>query len=336
MGQKGRRDWSMIVLLVQLACWHLIAFALVSPRISYAATTIDLSKEFARSSGSSGDAFIQRLASQEPRIRSTLVLEKGKIVSEYYRSDIDPNENHQVWSATKSWMGMLVGMLVKDGLLNTDETLGDVFSDDIWMNIADSQFRKNVTIEELLTMSSGFFDEWERGYQWTSYENGTAGGANVTDSLQFPLVGERGTFQYLGTSQILSYVLDSRTNLTPFEYLKEKLLPSIGIDATNISWWANVDQMSYGYHGLNLTPEQMAKFGQLYLQEGMVGSTVTPLVDPEWIKLSSSPKINVRSRIFTDFSVDYGYLMWIFNMPNRTDIASFYCAMGIGGQVSAC
>ena len=147
-----------VLAIIILKFCHPIALALASPSSTTAATTIDLSHEFARSSGSSGDAFIQSIASSEPRIRSALVLERGKIVSEYYRDDIDPTENYQVWSATKSWMGLLIGLFVKDGLLDMDETLGDVFSDDVWMNIhiTDAQFRKNVTMKELLTMTSGF------------------------------------------------------------------------------------------------------------------------------------------------------------------------------------
>jgi len=68
-------------------------------------------------------------------------------------------------------------------------------------------------------------------------------------------------------SQILSYAILEASNKTPGEHLAD-VLPALGIDtgsSANYDWMVNKDGMEYGYHGLVMTAEQMAKFGQLYL-----------------------------------------------------------------------
>ena len=90
-----------------------------------------------------------------------MVIENGSIVSSYHRDDVDPNETHEVNSVTKSWMSLLFGIMVDDGLLSLDTTLGEIFSnDDEWADVTDgsTDFRKGVTVRELLTMTSGLID----------------------------------------------------------------------------------------------------------------------------------------------------------------------------------
>ncbi len=75
-----------------------------------------------------GAAAITATANAFPEIRTALVLEHGKIVAEYARDDVDPSDLFQVWSTTKSWMSMLFGFAVKDGLVDLEETLGEIFA----------------------------------------------------------------------------------------------------------------------------------------------------------------------------------------------------------------
>jgi CubicO group peptidase (beta-lactamase class C family) len=60
-----------------------------------------------------GAAAITATASALSEIRTALVLEHGKIVAEYTRDDLDPNDLYQVWSTTKSWMSMLLDLQSK-------------------------------------------------------------------------------------------------------------------------------------------------------------------------------------------------------------------------------
>jgi CubicO group peptidase (beta-lactamase class C family) len=75
-----------------------------------------------------GAAAITATATAFSEIRTALVLEHGKIVAEYARDDVDPNDFYQVWSTTKSWMSMLFGFAVEEGLIGLGETLGEIFA----------------------------------------------------------------------------------------------------------------------------------------------------------------------------------------------------------------
>ncbi len=169
-------------------------------------------------------------------------------------------------------------------------------------------------------------------------DGGDAGGGTLAGSLAWPTVGEKGLFYYLGVSNILSYVLQERTGMSPREYLAEKVLPSLGMQDSDIDWWQNADGLEYGFHGLELTAKQMAKFGQLYLQGGL-SAPDTQLLAPEWVSNSTSVQVEEAPVVSpvdpsVGFIAKYGYLFWIsdgatIGAPNA---GQFYCTIGLGGQ----
>mmetsp|Transcript_9314 Transcript_9314/g.16534 ORF Transcript_9314/g.16534 Transcript_9314/m.16534 type:complete len:450 (+) Transcript_9314:84-1433(+) len=301
----------------------------------------DLPEDAAAMASSPGAAAIHDVASNDPFIRAAVVLEKGSVVAQYIRDDdtnvVDPETPFHVWSTTKSWMSLLVGVLVDGNLLSIDETLGDIFADDsdAWADVTDNEtipFRKAVTVEEMLTMSSGLIsplDEFPMipGVELTEedFERdlGNWGGSSLSDSLALPDIGSKGNFSYLATSNILSYVVKERTDMTPRQYLAENVMAHLGIAESDYNWLQNGEGIEPAFHGLELTPLQMAKFGQLYLQ----GGRSQPATNEDHHRLISQSWIDAS---FTQHSVDsvtnlgYGYLFW--------KLGSAYCAFGMFGQ----
>jgi CubicO group peptidase (beta-lactamase class C family) len=86
---------------------------------------------------------------------SLLVVRHGRIVTEAYYAPFTADVPHEIYSATKSFTGTLVGMAYKDGLLDRlDHPMLDFFAD---RQIADVDERKKaITIQNLLDMTSGF------------------------------------------------------------------------------------------------------------------------------------------------------------------------------------
>ena len=281
---------------------------------------------------------VAEVAAANPTVRTALVLERGEIVADYVRDGLNATAPFHVWSTTKSYMGLLVGLLVESDELLLDETLLDVWPDDttIWSNVMaeDVDFRKNVTIRSLLTMTSGLVvnspDEWG-----DTSDGGDAGGATLVGSLAFPDIGEKGTFSYLAVSNILSYVIKERTGMSSSEYAARYVWPSLGIDDSETGWWKNQDGMDYAFHGAQLTAAQMAKFGQLYLQEGLAGPG-NALISSEWVSNSSYPQVNatVEAPDAPTWYPNYGYLFWVLSGMNLgiSNVGDFYCALGLGGQ----
>lgn len=248
---------------------------------------IDLSQDIPLDIGaiisSPGARAIQEAASQDPLIRAAIVLEHGDIVSSYHRDDVDPNgTTFEVYSTTKSWVSLMIGMLVEDCLLSLDETLGDIFAnDDAWADVTDgsTDFRKNATIEEMLTMTSGLISSTKDPFGFAN----CFGGCTLADSLSVPDIGVKGEFSYLAASQIPSYIIQERSGMTPRQYLEKHVMGKLGISGDEYDWQKNDDGIEAGYHGLLLTPMQMAKFGQLYLQGGRTNpSNDERVISQEW------------------------------------------------------
>ena len=308
-------------------------------------TYTDLSQELVHDTDaittSPGSAAVNETAAKDPFIRSAIVLEKGKVVAKYIRDDVDENEPHHVWSVTKSWTSLLIGMLIESGDLSLNETLKDIFdkrstrkafnNTNAFTDVSDdtTKFRENVTVEELLTMTSGLISPPEEDAAnlaatmttdaiWDmALASGTIGGSNLTDSLARPDIGTKGTFSYLATSNILSYVIELRSDLTPREYLAANVMPFLNISEEDYDWLQNADGRENAYHGIELTPLQMARFGQLYLQGGQYKEG-EPLVSQSWIDATLT-----THAVDPLFQAGYGYLFWNFGV---------FCAIGLYGQ----
>lgn len=332
-----------------------LALLLVAPVPSSSEAIVDLSQDLQEDipaiSSSPGAAAVLEAASQDLKIRTALVLEKGSIVANYIRGKtgyenaaataterersvgvevVNPYDPFQVWSTTKSWMSLLIGILVQDELLSIEETLGGIFQDDShWADVVDGTeaFRKNVTIKEMLTMTSGL--TWPESIlnnpdlvvtEQDIEDSLDSGGSSLSDSLADPDIGPKNEFSYLGVNNILSYVIKTRADMSPREFLQEKVMSRLGVAEDEYDWQQNADGVETSYHGLMLTPYQMAKFGQLYLQRGLVASGDT-LISQDWVDAS----LKHYSTDKTLTGMGYGFLWWFWEEGKN-------CAIGAFGQ----
>ena len=348
---------ALIVALV--ASSAIVVFATATEEVSahhpHPKSIVDLSKDFiedtAAMTTSPGAAKIVEIASSDPLMRAAVVLENGKVVAKYHRDDVDENTPNQVWSTTKSWMSMLIGILVDSGVLSIDETLGDIFTDDsVWDDVDDGtvDFRKSVKIKDMLTMTSGLVCPPEEdvlamlelpveelaaamGSIIEAGASSNSGGASLSGSLSHPAIAKKGEFSYLGMNNILSYVIKERTGMTPQAYLSKNILPKLGIKESEHSWWQTSGKMQYSYHGLELTALQMAKLPQLYLQGGQYKPSTTSsttsgdsqLVSKAWVDAS----VEKHAEDEVIFKLGYGYLWWVVK-------PGLYCTIGMFGQDS--
>ena len=222
---------------------------------------------------------------------------------------------------------------MEDGLLSLDETLGDIFPDDAaWAEVTDgsNDFRKGVTIEELLTLTSGLFDTVEM----LIFSGPEPGGQSLQGSFSYALLGVKGEFAYLAASQIHSYIIKERTGMTPRQYLAEHLMGKLGIGEDEYDWNQTGDGIEFGVFGLMLTPMQMAKFGQLYLQGGRTNpSNDERLISEKWIDASFTHHSTINfSLSFGEERLEgkpYGYFFAGLEHPSGSTV---YCALGFGGN----
>lgn len=221
-----------------------------------------------------------------------MILRNSRVICECnfapYRSGIW----HITHSMCKSITGMAIGMLIEEGKLSLDENIYKIFESrqPFLLTI----LHPTVTVENLLTMTSGvMFNEMGAvaGNDWL----GSYLGAGVQ--------GKPGqTFQYNSmNTYVLSAIVTERTGMSLTEYLKPRLFEPMGI--TNICWETCPRGITKGGWGLFIGAEDMAKLGQLYLQNGVWNGK--QLIPESWIRISTEKHLDTQEGTY-----GYGYQIW--------------------------
>ena len=107
---------------------------------------------------------------------------------------------------------------------------------------------------------------------------------------------------------VLSAILQNVTGQTVLEYLTPRLFRPLEI--TPPSWWATMEGVSLGASGLSLRTEDIAKFGQLYLQKGLWGGE--QIIPAQWVEVATGLQTATGSDPNGDWDQGYGYLLWRF------------------------
>lgn len=242
--------------------------------------------------------------------RSMTIIRNGKIVAEAYSmEDKDIHQIQNIKSATKSFTGILACIALQNGIL---DSVNQRFSDIYPEYFENYQDKKEITIEQALTMRTGLVrDNKDDGYNFFMTKN----------TIEFALSSQRryppGTsFYYTDVNpQLVSYAIQRKVGKPLSEFANEYLFDPLGIDEWY--WQAGRDGVTYGASNLNLKPRDMAKFGQMLLQNGRWGNT--QIVDSAWVSDAT------KQHVWLDYWA-YGYGIWI----NPAD--KVFWAAGHGGQ----
>ena len=253
------------------------------------------------SQGISSDLFAALLreldASKDTEMHHFMALRHGKVICECNFAPYPKGMWHITHSMCKSITGMAIGMLIEEEKLKLDENIYDIFPDHI--NAFSKIFRPVITVENLLTMTSGV----------TFNESGIVSGNDWLGSfLNASVNGKPGTeFQYNSlNTYVLSAIVTKRTGETLTEYLTPRLFGPLGI--TKYYWETCPKGITKGGWGLFLCAEDMAKLGQLYLQRGKWNGQ--QLVSEYWVEISTARHLKTQNGTY-----GYGYQLWMEQRP---------------------
>jgi len=185
-----------------------------------------------------------------------------------------------------------------------------------------SEDKQNITVEHLLTMSSGL--EWhEIEYAYdddrNTFRQWHDEGATVKFVLDRPTIAPPGEeFSYsTGSSHILSAMVQKLAGMRTDSFAMEYLFEPIGID--DFYWPTDRDGQPMGGNGMRMDPRDMARFGYLYFNDGYWDGT--QIVPKEWVEASQQKQM--ERRYIPDSY--YGYQFWVSNY-------GAYSAVGFAGQ----
>jgi CubicO group peptidase (beta-lactamase class C family) len=218
------------------------------------------------------------------------------VVAEAWWDPESADKQHVLWSLSKSFTSTAVGFAVSEGKLSIDDPVLQYFPEDA--PAEPSANLKAMRVRDLLTMSAGHQDEvnWRAAPHWAKA------------FLAHPVPHKPGThFRYnTPATYMLSAIVQKVTGQTVLQYLTPRLFEPLGIESPR---WDNSPQgISIGGYGLFIRTEDIAKFGQLYLQKGQWnGRQILPA---EWVDLATSRQVSNGSNPHSDWDQGYGFQFW--------------------------
>jgi CubicO group peptidase (beta-lactamase class C family) len=270
-------------------------------------------------------------------VHSCLVARNGKLVYEQYFHGQRRDMLHNLYSVTKSVTSALMGIAIDAGLVGDIHTPAIEYFPE-YVGEGWDERKESITLEHLLTMSSGLeFDEWSYSYSdaRNSYTQMTGSSDWMRWTWESPLVAEPGRrFAYSsGNSHLFSGILFKTTGQHADAYAEEHLFRPLGIERYEWVVGNGYATTSGAMGGLQLRPRDMAKFGQLYLQNGRWdGEQVVPAW---WVEDSLQHHVDLAGKTWLGANTWYGYQWWLHRSAVRGRELDWFAGRGYADQIIA-
>ncbi len=281
---------------------HLLAtsLALLGAGSIFAATSSNaLPRSTPEAEGVSSTAildFVQTADREIDALHSFMLVRHGHVVAEGWWTPYAANTPHELYSLSKSFTSTAVGLAIAEGKLSLDDTVLSFFPDDAPAN--PSANLKVMRIRGLLCMSTGHEKEPP-----TSADQVCA-----RTFLAQPVPFKPGTHFLYNTAAtfMLSAIVQKVTGQTVHDFLEPRLFEPLGIGQP--TWDTNFQGISLGGYGLSVRTEDIARFGQLYLQKGQWHGK--QLVPAAWVATATAHQTSNGSNPNSDWDQGYGFQFW--------------------------
>ncbi len=240
-------------------------------------------------------AFVEA-ADKIDSLHSLMIVRHGRVIAEGWWAPYEADANHELYSLSKSFTSTAVGLAAAEGKLSIDDEVLKFFPGDAPAEIPANL--KAMRVRDLLTMSAGHQDE----------TSSAADKITPKSFLAHPVPHKPGThFKYnTPATFMLSAIVQKVAGQNLVDYLKPRLFEPLGI--AKPVWNANAQGVSLGGYGLRVRTEDIARFGQLYLQRGVWAGR--QLLPSAWVDLATSRQVSNGSNPKSDWEQGYGFQFW--------------------------
>ena len=246
-------------------------------------------------------AFVEAVNAKVGGLHSFMLLRHGKVAAEAWWTPYAPASPHMLYSLSKSFTSTAAGLAVSEGLFSVEDAVTSFFPDSLPATISDNLAAMRV--RHLLTMNTGHDKDATGGT--TSQPDGDW----VRGFLALPVEHTPGSkFVYnSAATYMLSAIVQRRSGKTVLDYLTPRLFVPLGIE--NPTWETCPKGINTGGWGLSVKTEDIARFGQTYLQKGQWnGRQVVPVA---WVEQATMRQVpNGDPALPSDWSQGYGYQFW--------------------------
>ena len=245
-------------------------------------------------------AFVEAADKEIDQMHSFMLVRHGYVVAEGWWSPYDAQTPHVLYSLSKSFTSTAVGLAIAEGKLSLDDDVLKFFPEDA--PAEPSANLKSMRVRDLLRMNTGHQTEAQLREET---------GKDVTWTKKFlahPVPFKPGThFLYNSpATYMLSAIVQKVTGMTVLDYLRPRLLDPLGFE--NPSWVASPQGISAGAYGFFARTEEIARFGQLYLQKGSWKGR--QLVPADWVERATAIQTSNGSSPRSDWDQGYGFQFW--------------------------
>lgn len=255
---------------------------------------------------------------EKPYSKSLLIVHNDSIILEKYFNGGSEYNAFNIASCTKSIVSTICGLAIDQGLIESEDNLLKKYLSEYYTSTTEKR-KEKITLKHLLTMQAG----WSYG---KSNAKNLTGFDWVKSSMDNQLDFEPGTaFSYSNIEPyIILKIIDDVCKHRGCEFIKEQLCEPLGI---NIAKWPKTSKGNpIGYGGIFMTSRDMARYGQLYLKDGIIDGK--RILSEEWVKKSTTNYISQNLMPQRTPASGYGYYWWIDNYCENLIIQ----AAGNGGQ----
>ncbi len=289
-----------------VAVWSAALFAVTCQAAEETATALPRSRPEAQGIAPSAIlAFVDEANRTIDAMHSFMLVRHGHVVAECWWSPYDAKTRHELYSLSKSFTSTAVGLAIADGKLSLDDPVLKFFPEDAPEKPTDNL--KAMRVHDLLRMSTGHQGE-PRLFSPQGPRLAASKQSWVKTFLAHPVPFKPGTHFLYNTpaTYMQSAIVQKVTGQTVLDYLRPRLFEPLGIE--NPTWGTSPEGITLGGYGLSIRTEDIAKFGQLYLQKGQWGGK--QLVPAAWVEAATARQTSNGSNPNSDWEQGYGYQFW--------------------------
>jgi CubicO group peptidase (beta-lactamase class C family) len=247
-------------------------------------------------------AFIEAADKEIDAMNSFMLVRHGHVVAEGWWAPYDRDTPHMLYSLSKSFTSTAVGFAVAEGKLSLDDPVIKFFPDEA---PADPSVNlRAMRVRDLLRMNTGNQLEAPINVNDPTKQTETWVKTFLTHSVPF----KPGThFLYNSpATYMLSAIVQKTTGMTVLDYLRPRLFEPLGFK--DPVWISSPQGITAGAYGLSVRTEELARFGELYLHQGLWNGK--QLIPANWIAQATSMQTSTGSAPASDWDQGYGYQFW--------------------------
>ncbi len=233
-------------------------------------------------------------------MHSIMLLRHGQCYAAGWWHPYSAERKHTLFSVSKSFAATAVGFAVKEGVLSLDDRVITFFPEQL--PAAVSPHLEAMRVYDLLTMTTGHHVDA------TAALLASADGNWVRAFLAQPVEHAPGTYFVYNSAAtyMLSAIVQRMTGQRLSEYLAPRLFVPLGI--TNTGWETCPRGIDIGGWGMAVTTEEIARFGQCYLQQGVYGSQ--QVIPADWVAQATAYQVPNGTDAASDWNQGYGFQFW--------------------------